>query len=126
MGMVLAVLIFVVGCIHLFIGGSKVWSPMLVQWQSTSQRKIVKGTLGFIWHGVTVWFVGIAGLALYAHFTPEIAIGIYLSLLVQNLSFALVATLYGKLVYSRFLSSPQWLFFWPIAVVAFIAYSGVN
>lgn len=126
MGVILALVIFAVGCIHHFIGGAKVWRPMLVQWQDTSQRKIVKGTLGFMWYGVTIWFVGMAGLALYAHYSPEFAKGIYLALWVQNASFAIVATIYGKLVYGRFLASPQWMFFWPIAVIAFIAYSGVN
>lgn len=126
MGLLLALLILVVGCIHHFIGGQKVWRPMLAQWQGVSQRKIVKGTIGFMWYGVTIWFVGMAGMALYAHFTPEMAKGIYLSLFIQNLSFAITATIYGKLVYQRYLASPQWLFFWPIAVTAFIAYSGVN
>lgn len=126
MGIFLASLIFAVGCIHHFMGGAKVWQPMLAQWQDVSQRKIVKGTLGFIWYGVTVWFVGMTCLALYAYYTPELAEGIYLSLLVQNTSFAIVASIYGKLVYGRFLASPQWMFFWPIAVAAFIAYSGVN
>lgn len=126
MGIILALVIFAVGCIHHFIGGVKVWRPMLAQWQDVGQRKIVKGTLGFMWYGVTVWFVGMAGLALYAHYTPEIAKGVYLALLVQNASFAIVATLYGKMVYKRVFASPQWMFFWPIAVVALIAYSGVN
>lgn len=126
MGMFLAGLIFVVGCIHHFLGGQKVWQPMLAQWQDVKQRKIVKGTIGFMWYGVTIWFAGMTAMALYAYFTPDLDKGIYLSLAVQNLSFAIVATIYGKLVYRRFLASPQWLFFWPIAVVAFVAYSGTS
>lgn len=118
----LPILIFAVGCIHHFVGGQKVWAPMLEQWQSVKQRKIVKGTLGFIWYGVTVWFVGMTALAIYAIYTPELAKGIHLSLLIQNASFAIVATIYGKLVYDRFLSSPQWLFFWPISIAAFMAF----
>lgn len=123
MGIVLAILIFIVGCIHYFVGGKNVWMPMLEQWQTVPQRKIVKGTLGFMWQGVTVWFLGMCLMAIFAHYTPTLAKGIYLSLLVQNVSFAIVASLYGKLVYGRFLASPQWLFFWPIAAMAFLAYS---
>lgn len=126
MGLLLAGLLLVVGGIHHFMGGKNVWQPMLAQWQDVRQRKIVKGTIGFMWYGVTVWFLGMAAIAAYAHYTPELAKGIYLSLVVQNLSFAIVATIYGKLVYNRFLSSLQWLFFWPIAVTAYIAYSGVS
>ncbi|MBL1240995.1 MAG: hypothetical protein COB13_004025 [OCS116 cluster bacterium] len=124
MGLILAFLLFATGCIHHFRGGGSIWAPMLVQWQDVKQKKLVKGTLGFIWHGVTLWFIGMTGLALYAYVTPHIAQGIYLSLAIQNLSFAIIASLYGKLVYGRFLASPQWLFFWPIAVAAFVAYSG--
>lgn len=126
MGLILALLIFATACIHHFKGGRSIWAPMLAQWQSVSQKKLVKGTLGFVWYGVTVWFIGMTGLALWAFVTPNVAQGIYLSLAVQNLSFAIVASLYGKLVYGQFFASPQWLFFWPIAVTAFIAYSEVN
>lgn len=122
----LPVLLVATGCIHHFAGGQKIWAPMLDQWQDVKQRKIVKGTLGFIWYGVTVWFAGMSALAVYAIYTPEFAKGIYLALLIQNTSFAIVATMYGKLVYNRFLSSPQWLFFWPIALATFFAYSGTN
>lgn len=122
MGIVLAVLIFITGCIHHFKGGRSIWAPMLMQWQDVEQRKLVKGTLGFIWHGVTLWFIGMAGLAIYANFAPNLAQGIYISILVQNLSFAIIASLYGKLVYGKFSASPQWLFFWPITISAFLAF----
>ncbi|NRA88493.1 MAG: hypothetical protein HRU28_14135 [Rhizobiales bacterium] len=95
---------------------------MLDQWQNVKQRKLVKGTLGLIWHGVSVWFVAMTILAIYACFTPQIAQGIYLTLTVMNLAFAVTATLYGKLVYGRFGASPQWLFFWPITISAFLAF----
>lgn len=126
MGLILAALIFTTGCIHHFKGGQNIWAPMLAQWQDVEQKKLVKGTLGFIWYGVTLWFVGMVALALYAYFNPALAKGIYLSLFVQNLSFAMIANIYGKLVYNRFMASPQWLLFWPIAVAAFFAYSGAN
>lgn len=122
MGLILAFLIFATGCIHHFKGGRSIWAPMLAQWQDVKQRKLVKGTLGFIWYGVTLWFVGMTGLAIYAYICPNMAQGIYLSLAVQNLSFAIIASLYGKLVYGKFMASPQWLFFWPISFTAFLAF----
>lgn len=126
MGLLLAALIFATGCIHHFAGGKKIWSPMLAQWQDVKQRKIVKGTIGFIWYGISVWFVGMAAMAIYAHYNSAFAAGIYLALWVQNLSFAITASIYGKLVYGQFLASPQWLFFWPIAIAAFFAYNGAS
>ncbi len=124
-GLLTAALLIATGCIHHFKGGSLIWRPMLVQWQNVNQRKLVKGTLGFIWHGVTVWFIFMTLLAIYAHFTPTFSKGIYLSLAVMNSSFAMSATLYGKLIYGRFGASPQWMFFWPISISAFLAFISV-
>ncbi|MCJ8324548.1 MAG: hypothetical protein HRU29_06185 [Rhizobiales bacterium] len=122
MGLLLAGLMLLMTYIHGVIGGKKIWRPMLKHWQSHPQNKLIKGSLGFIWHAITLWFIAASGLAIYAYFSPDMAEGIYFTLMVLFFSFGVVATLYGKLIYGLFGASPQWMFFWPITITAFLAF----
>ncbi|MBL1419821.1 MAG: hypothetical protein COC24_004855 [Alphaproteobacteria bacterium] len=128
-GLITGVLILLAAYIHHSLGTRKIWLPALEKLDETDISERIKGTLGFMWHGITLWSIAMGLMAIYAVFTqdimPEYSAVFYLSICLLNTPFAVVATFYGKVVYGKFRASPQWLFFWPISITSFLAFISV-
>ncbi|MBL1240996.1 MAG: hypothetical protein COB13_004030 [OCS116 cluster bacterium] len=128
-GLLTGGLILAAAYIHHGLGTRKIWLPALAKLDEAQVSQRIKATLGFMWHGITLWSIVMGLMAIYAVFTqnsaPEFAKAFYLSICLLNTPFAIVATLYGKLVYDKFRASPQWLLFWPISFTSFLAFISV-
>ena len=89
---------------------AKIWLPALAKLDETDISERIKGTLGFMWHGITLWSFVMGVMAIFAVFIqdtmPEYSAVFYLSICLLNAPFAIVATLYGKVVYGKFRASP--------------------
>lgn len=128
-GLVTGVLIMAAAYIHHGLGTRKIWLPALEAMEKADVSERIRGTIGFMWHGITLWSIAMGLMAFYAFFTyetaPEFAKAFYLAIALMNAAFAVVATFYGKSVYGYFRASPQWMFFWPISITSFLAYISV-
>lgn len=128
-GLITGILILAAAYIHHGLGTRKIWLPALAALEKAEVSERIRGTIGFMWHGITLWSIAMGFMAIYAVFiqdsTPEFAKAFYLSICLLNAPFAIVATFYGKRVYGKFKASPQWLFFWPISITAFLAFISV-
>lgn len=128
-GLATGVLIMAAAYIHHGLGTRKIWLPALKAMETANVSERIRGTIGFMWHGITLWSIAMGLMAFYAFFTftsaPEFAAAFYIAIAVMNAAFAIVATFYGKVNYGYFKASPQWLFFWPISICAYLAYISV-
>ena len=102
---------------HAFGGGPEIWEPVF----ASGLNETVRISMGLVWHGLTGLFIVMTALGAVAYFKPDLSAGINLSMVLTNLTFGLLALIYGYVSTGNVWVLPQWILFLPMAIFTFLA-----
>lgn len=103
---------------HVFGGEPEIWLPVY----ESNLADVVRFTFGFVWHGLTLMFVFMAGLNLVAYYKPHYSAGLNIGLASINFAIGSVALVYGFVQTGGVLLVPQWILFLPMAAFSYLAF----